>query len=334
MSQFVNEKPRILCVGSNLESQIALNGLINIKANIVGLVTRPVGEPGNITDYVDLHEVCKENNIVTIDTKNINSANTLDHIRDLKPDYIFTLGWSQLFKKELLSIPKEFVIGSHPSILPYGRGRAPVPWTIIEDIRKSAVSFFKMDMGADTGVLLHQVFFDIPARSYAYDVYMLVANSLSLGFCEIYSKIVDNYLKEISFPNIKVSHRAKRGPEDGLINFNQESEEVDKLIRAVSYPYPGAFTFYENKKILVWKSSLDNIPIYNAIPGQILELKDDSILVFAKESAIWLCELTDSLGNHIITKNFKIGTKFGYSVENEIYKIWQELDKLKRLNNE
>ncbi len=326
--------PRIICVGSNLESQVALNELIKIGANIVGLITRPIGEAGNITDYVDLHQVCYENNIATIDTKNINSEDTLNQIRDLQPDYIFTLGWSQLFKKELLSIPKEFVIGSHPTILPYGRGRAPVPWTIIEDIRKSAVSFFKMDIGADTGILLHQVYFDIPEKSYAYDVYMLVANSLSSGFCEIYSKILDNSLKEIPLPDIEMSHRAKRGPEDGLINFNQQSKEIDKLIRAVSYPYPGAYTFYENKKIIIWKSSLDNVPNYIALPGQILEVQDDSILVFAKESAIWLSEITDSLGNPILSKKFKAGTKFGYSVENEIFKIWQELNEIKRLNNE
>ena len=121
-----------------MESDVALRGLIKNKVNVVSLVTLPSKESIGVSDYIDLHPLCESNDIKTIDTKDINSVETCTQIKNEEPDYIFVLGWSQIFKEELLNIPNEFVVGSHPSPLPDGRGRAPVPWTIIQEKKKSA----------------------------------------------------------------------------------------------------------------------------------------------------------------------------------------------------
>ena len=118
-------QPRIVCVGSNLESRVVLEGLIATGAQVVGLVTLPGGSSA-VSDHVDLHPLCEEHGIETIDTTDINSWPTIKAIGRLEPDYLYTLGWSQLFGDELLSVPARYVVGSHPSPLPEGRGRAPV----------------------------------------------------------------------------------------------------------------------------------------------------------------------------------------------------------------
>ena len=98
-------KPRIICVGANIESDVALRGLIKKKVNVVSLVTLPPEESDGVSDYVDLHPFCSTNNINTIDTRDINSTETCLHIKNENPDYIFVLGWSQIFKENLLNIP-------------------------------------------------------------------------------------------------------------------------------------------------------------------------------------------------------------------------------------
>lgn len=330
-----NKNPRIICVGSNIESQISLKALVDANVNIVALVTRPAGNAGSVSDYVDLHDFCQTFNIKIIDTLDINSKLTLLEIKNEKPDYIFTLGWSQLFKSELLSIPSEFIIGSHPSILPNGKGRAPVPWTILEDLRESAVSFFKMDLGADTGEIIHREYFKIPMSSYALDVYKLVANSLAKGFIRLLFQILNNDIKVLEKIEISESFRGKRGFEDGLINFDKSASDIDKLIRAVSFPYPGAYTYYNDKIVKVWKCSLECVPTYSASPGQIIEVKTDKLLVYSESSAIWLSSITNQFGNPLDPKTFKLGSKFGYRVQDEIYQLKIELEKLKKkLENE
>ena len=114
-----------MCIGSNLESRVVLEGLIAGGAQIAGLVTLP-GCSSAVSDHVDLHPLCEEHGIETIDTTDINSWPTIKAIGRLEPDYLYTLGWSQLFGDELLSVPARYVVGSHPSPLPEGRGRAPV----------------------------------------------------------------------------------------------------------------------------------------------------------------------------------------------------------------
>ena len=126
--------PRVVCIGANLESEVILNGLISISANVVGLVTVRPEQSSAISDYVDLHGVCRAAGIPAIDTDDINDPATLDRIRELQPDFLFTLGWSQMFGTALLALPEQFVVGSHPAPLPQMRGRAPIPWTILEGL--------------------------------------------------------------------------------------------------------------------------------------------------------------------------------------------------------
>lgn len=327
-------KPSVICIGSNIESYHALKGLLSIQANIIGLITRPPGNPGSVCDYYDLHELCRKHNIVTIDTLNINSEETLKEIQNLKPDYIFTLGWSQLFREKLLSIPKKYTIGSHPSSLPHGRGRAPVPWTILENLSESAVSFFIMNTGIDSGELLLQKSFKIPQKSYAYDVYMLVATTLTEGFQEIYKMICNTTLKILPNQNKQASYRSKRIPGDGRIDFNKPSEEICRLIRAVSYPYPGAYSYYDDRKYRFWKCSDEQNLEYSALPGQILEIRNNKLLVFAKDITFWIEEITDQFNNAVNPDQFRVGKKFGYNLEDEIYNIKKRLDKLSKDTNE
>ena len=111
------------------------------------------------------------------------------------PDYIFVLGWSQIFKENLLSIPNEFIVGSHPSPLPEGRGRAPVPWTIIQEKKESAITLFKMSKGVDSGEILVQKYFEVPTNSYASELYNVVAENLRDAFSEIYDNIISNKIE-------------------------------------------------------------------------------------------------------------------------------------------
>ncbi|MFA5383182.1 MAG: formyltransferase family protein [Eubacteriales bacterium] len=321
--------PRLVCVGANLESQVILEGLIDIKANIVGLVTLPIEKSNNISDYVDLHPMCNEAGIDIIDAIDINNYFSLQRIRLLRPDYIFTLGWSQLFGEQLLKIPEKYVVGSHPSLLPEGRGRAPIPWTILQRLKQSGVTLFKMDRGVDTGPVLMQKIFDISDEAYAMDVYFLAAQNLRSAFCELYIELKRGQVAEISQDVTKANYRAKRGPSDGHIDFNNSAADIEALVRAVSKPFPGSYVYYQGEKIYVWKASLQNVLPYIGTIGQILTGNEDSLLVQAKDKPLWLSNFTDDAGP-VDINYFRTGSRFNYIINEEICKLWQEIEALKR----
>jgi methionyl-tRNA formyltransferase len=305
-----NEKINIVCVGSNIESMVCLQKFKGNNITISGLVTLPFQQEKRGSDYRNLTPFCNENNNPFFKTKNINSNETKDWLRDINPDVIFILGWSQIFDKELINLPKKYIVGSHPSDLPFGAGRAPVVWTILEDLRKSAVSFFKINKNVDAGNLVLQKHFSILERTDSMLLYNLVSNKLSEGFIEIYNQIQNNTLSENIQDISRRTLRPKRVYEDGLLHFNKSAEEIDRLIRATTEPYPGAFSFYKGERYSIWKSELSNIIDNKSKIGEVLEIKKDRILVQCFESTVWLYDITDSSGETISAEKFEIAQQF------------------------
>lgn len=317
-----NTPIKIFCIGSNLESYEALKFLVEQQCTIHTLITLPSSKNENVSDYYDLHDFCDQNNINVIDTTNVNASETIRKIEEYQPDYLFTLGWSQIFKEPFINCFSKFIVGTHPSKLPYGRGRAPLPWTILEGCISSAVSFFKIDSGVDTGKLIFQREFEIPKACYVKDLYSIVAKELGLGFFEIY-KLVSNQASIPLFDQneAEATVRGKRTPQDGLIEFNQSRFEIEKLIRAVSEPYPGAYCYYKDQKVVFWKAQLDDVTKFKGTTRQILKRSKSGILVQFSDGPLWLNNPTFDDGNPINLKFFKIGDKLGYSIQDEIFKL-------------
>ena len=145
---------RIVFIGAVKFSEQALNKLVEIKSNIVGVCTLEYSDFNS--DHVDLSPLSRKNNIPVRYTPSINSEEVIDWISDLAPDVIFCFGWSQLFKKKLLNIAPLGVIGFHPALLPANRGRHPLIWSLILGLKETGSSFFFMDEGADSGDILSQ----------------------------------------------------------------------------------------------------------------------------------------------------------------------------------
>lgn len=313
---------KICCIGSNLESFECLSYLVNQGCTIHTLITLPAGRSKNVSDYYDLHDFCRDHNINVVDTTNVNSQETITELNKINPDYLFTLGWSQIFKADFIACFSEFVVGTHPSKLPHGRGRAPLPWTILEDLRKSAVSFFKIDTGIDTGKLIFQREFDIAPKTYVKDLYDRVAMELGLGFHDIYTSIANN--EAITFEaqdETNVTIRGKRTPSDGLIEFSQKVADVEKLIRAVSEPYPGAYCYYKDQKITFWEVEFDQEQKYSGTLGQIHTKNKNGILVQFSDGNLWLNRPSDQNGEALDLKFFRIGDKLGYNLQDAIFKL-------------
>ena len=300
----------VVCVGSNIESLVCLRKFKDNNIHIAGLVTLEFQQQRRGSDYRDLVPFCIENDISFFRTKNINSIQTKGWLKSFNPDVIFILGWSQILDLELIDLPKKYIIGSHPSDLPYGAGRAPVVWTILEELKKSAVSFFKISNEVDAGNLVLQKHFHIPERSDSTLLYNLVAMNLSEGFVEVYQRIISNTLLEKKQDMSRRTVRARRSFDDGLLHFNKSAAEIDRLIRATTDPYPSAFFSYKGKRYSVWKSELSEFIVSKKEMGEILRIKNDRILVQCFESTVWLCDITDLSETITSTNLFEVGSHF------------------------
>ena len=318
--------PKVVCLGMNEESAVAISRLIQSGADIVAIVGVDNRQSASIADYYDLSQLAKEHDLRWIPVSDVNADETIADLGAMHADWLFVTGWSQLLSKQVLDLFPSGVVGSHPSELPYGRGRAPLPWTILEGIDTSAVSLFKMEVGVDSGSILKQLQFDVPKDVYARELYELVSHNLAIAFVDLYWDIVKDQVTEVVQDIKYATWRSKRIPADGCINFNHKAEDIYRLVRAVSDPYPGAYSYFNSTKVIFNKAQLaEGADIARkGVPGQVLARRDGMILVQALDSGVWLEEpIVDPSAGKVC-----LGDTFGFRVHDEIARLLNRISVL------
>jgi len=279
---------KIVFIGTVEFSKRALEKLVDIKAEVVGVCTK---EKSNFnSDFIDLTSVCKENRLPYKYIDDINSKENIEWINSLNSDIIFCFGWSSLIKKELLELPPMGIVGYHPAKLPQNRGRHPLIWALALGLEKSASTFFFMDEGADSGDILSQVEFEIDYEDDANSLYNKVTNIALKQIEDFLPKLENQSYKRIKQDHSKANYWRKRTKNDGEIDFRMSSRAIYNLVRALTKPYVGAHLIYKEKEIKIWKIEEVECNLKNIEPGKILEVKDNKILVKCYDNAVRILE--------------------------------------------
>ena len=105
----------------------------------------------NKSGRVYLDDFCGARGIDLVKVRHINDSEAIEAIRSREIDWLFIIGWSQIAGPQVLAAPTHGVHGIHPTLLPEGRGRAPIPWAILKGLKETGVTLFKLDEGVDTG---------------------------------------------------------------------------------------------------------------------------------------------------------------------------------------
>ena len=291
---------KIIFIGSVYFSKVMLEKLINLKSNIVGVITKE--HSAFNSDFEDLSLISIKNNIPFLYTENINNQETIFWIKKLKSDIIFCFGWSSLIKKDILELCPMGVLGFHPALIPNNRGRHPLIWAKILGLEKSGTTFFFMDEGADSGDILDQKEFKISFEDNAASLYnKMIENSIEQ------LKIFIPKLTSNNYPRTKQNQLGnswrKRNQIDGLIDFRMTSESICNLVRGLSKPYFGAHCIYKNKEIKVWEIELSTSDLNNFEPGKVLDVVDDNIKIKTSNGSVILInhnfETIPSVGKYI-----------------------------------
>jgi methionyl-tRNA formyltransferase len=278
---------RILFFGGHDLGKITLDYLLKKNKNVVAAV---------ITDtdnkwYHGLEEVTDEYNIDFFKVKNINSNEFVNKVRnDLKPDLIISVNFDQIFKKEIINIPDKGCINIHASLLPNYRGRAPLNWAILKGEDKTGVTVHFINEGIDTGEIILQEEIKIKKDNYISDILKQVKEKYPIMINEAVDLIEKGSYKTVKQNKEKGSYYGKRTPEDGLINWVNSAEEIYNLIRAVSHPYPGAFTYLDDNKILIWTAQFIENNNKNYKLGEVIKVKDNSFLVQCENNQLMITD--------------------------------------------
>lgn len=279
---------KIVFIGTVEFSLKALEKLIEMKANIVGVFTKSASALN--ADFADLKPICDLHAIPCFCVENINDSTSIESIKKLAPDIIFCFGWSQILNLEILNIAPMGVVGFHPAALPQNRGRHPLIWALALGLVRSASTFFFMDEGADSGDILSQKFFEITYDDDARSLYNKVTQVALSQIESFLPKLIDGSFAKIKQDHAKANYWRKRSKDDGRIDMRMSSRAIYNLVRALTKPYVGAHIDYQGHDIKIWKVREVDIDLSNIEYGKVLQSSKDSILVKCYDGAIEILE--------------------------------------------
>ena len=279
---------RILFIGSVAFSAHALRELIAMQAEIVGVCT--LKESALNADHVDLASIANDSGIPTLYSQHLDNPESLEWIRERKPDVIFCFGWSRLIKAPLLGLPPMGVVGFHPAALPINRGRHPLIWALVLGLRETASTFFLMDEGADSGDLLSQTKVPIYESDDAANLYERMTQIAIVQLREFVPRLAAGEIQRIPQDHRLANVWRKRGAVDGRIDWRMAAESIHNLVRGLTRPYVGAHFDYQKQSIKVWKTVIAADAPANLEPGKVLSANGDGIVVKAGIGAIRLLD--------------------------------------------
>lgn len=202
--------------------------------------------------YVD--DLARKAEAPLVKFRNVNDADALEAIRDADLDWLFIVGWSQIARRDVLDSTRRGVIGMHPTLLPEGRGRAAVPWAILKGLERTGVTMFKLAEGVDTGDILAQQEIPIAERETATTLYAKVALAHRHLIRDSWHRLDRGLLEPQAQDEQAASVWPGRRPEDGLlVPQSMTVQEVDRHVRALTHPYPGASVRRESEILKIWE---------------------------------------------------------------------------------
>lgn len=247
-----------------------IEALIRNKISIDAVFTYP-DDPAEGGWFRSVAELASRNNIPVYSPKNINSPVWVEKIRQLNPEYLFSFYYRDIVSDVLLQIPTKGCFNLHGSLLPKYRGRAPINWAIVEGETETGVTLHHMTQTPDAGDIICQQPVTIEEQDTAFSLYEKMVNTAGEMLDAWLPKIVSGNAPRTPQNSQNASYFGKRGPEDGLIDWNKSSIEIHNLVRAVTKPYPGAFTYRGQQKTLIWQTIPHNDEkTQNAAPGAVI----------------------------------------------------------------
>jgi methionyl-tRNA formyltransferase len=217
---------------------------------------------------------CQENNMSCF-KGNPRQGKLAAFLNSISYDILISANYLFLIEKDVIQTAKQLAFNIHGSLLPKYRGRAPHVWAIINGEVKCGITAHKIDENCDTGDILQQT--EIPITKY--DTGASLLEKYKKEYNPIITSILEKWkkckLRIKSQDETKATYFGKRTPESGQINWDWQSQRIYNWVRAQSYPYPGAFNFIENKKIIIdWIEPTDMGFKYTDDNGKILKIED------------------------------------------------------------
>lgn len=303
---------RFAFLGTVEFSRRTLEALLATGADVKGVLTLPRAAATFNADWADLEPVATRHGVPCHRIERIDDGAALDLVRRLAPDVLLVLGWSHLVPTAVLEIPPHGCIGSHPALLPAGRGRHPITWALVEGRSETGLTLFYLDEGVDSGDIVWQRSFPIALEDDAAAVYERVCELGCEAVRELVPLLESGGAHRIPQNHARATTWRKRTDHDRIIRWEAPALTIYNQIRGLARPYVGATTTLEGNELVVLRARppVDAVAggaLPNVSPGTVLSRSGSELHVRTGDGLITLLEV-DPRGGRLPAAGDRLGS--------------------------
>ncbi len=315
---------RLIFMGYHNIGHVCLEALIDLCRDLgdeIAAVVTHEDEPRENLWFASVRELAVAHYLPLYEPRDPNDPAFGAAMARLQPDFLFSCYYRHMLKGPLLALPRRGALNLHGSLLPRYRGRCPVNWVLIQGETETGVTLHYMEEKPDRGDIVAQKRIPIGLQDTALTLFAKMTVAAGELLRETYPLLRTGQAPRLPQDHSQASYFGGRRPEDGLIDWHKSALEIYNLMRAVTHPYPGAFTFFKGKKLLVWGgqplAGPARAPSSLGSPGQILAgMPGEGLLVatgrgqFLLQQAQWEGE-PEVLGPVLATWQGLVGQRLG-----------------------
>lgn len=265
--------PRILFFGYSEVGYEGLSLLLERGDHVVALITHE-DNPHEKIWFKTPAQAARERGIPVFTPESVNTPEWRERIAALQPDLILSVYYRHMIGTKILALPRLGAFNLHGSLLPKYRGRAPINWAVLHGESRIGMTLHRMVKSADAGAIVDQEGVEIGPRDTAEQAFRKVLPCARRVLARQIDALLAGTTPERPQNDADATYFGGRKPEDGRIGWTQTSRQIFNLIRAVTDPYPGAFTDVGGARLMVWWAEPDSAAATarRGRPGEVLSL--------------------------------------------------------------
>lgn len=283
----------------------------------------------------DFEETAIEKKIPFFCTSKINDKAIEEKLRDVNADIAISMNWISMIGKSIIDCFPYGVLNAHAGDLPRYRGNACPNWAIINGEKKIGLSIHFMDADRlDAGNIVIKKYISIDNNTTIGYIYEQLETIIPNAYLESLNIIGSGKMGIVQEGNVLRCYPRK--PSDGRIDWFKSIYEIDKLVRASGYPFAGAYTYFQNYKIIINTIQIEEFT-YNilAVPGQVvgLDKKEGILSIAAKDGVVKIIDgyIEEKKDKKLTDVVSSMRDRLGYVCEDEIYQLKEEIQQLHKM---
>ncbi|MGQ6240143.1 bifunctional UDP-4-amino-4-deoxy-L-arabinose formyltransferase/UDP-glucuronic acid oxidase ArnA [Serratia sp. IR-2025] len=226
-------------------------------------------DPGENNFFSSVARLGAELDLPVYAPEDVNHPLWVDRIRALQPDVIFSFYYRHMLSDEILSLAPQGGFNLHGSLLPRYRGRAPVNWALVNGETETGATLHKMVKRPDAGDIVGQQKVAIADSDTALTLHKKVLEAAQIVLKEQLPKLKNGTATFTKQDESQASYFGRRTAAHGEILWHKSAKEINNLVRAVTEPYPGAFSYLGQRQLIVWRSRVLDTQ-HDKQPGTVL----------------------------------------------------------------